>query len=351
MCGFISSARPAAARGPRLVEFLLLLGLCLGGRHRLPADEVHYRDSAGELRSRSGTIMEYGGDTLTLQTSGRRLSIPAAQVAEIISDWPASYSRAVEQMNDGQYAAAIAQFREAFAEEQRAWVRPRILADVVVCFHNAGQFENACVTFLQILQQDPQTPYLESMPLVWQPLETPARLATRARAWLAEANPPAIRLLAASWLLTAAADRAAAEQALRQLARGADSPVALLAQAQIWRNQLVTVTPEMLQAWQESLAKLPAALRGGPTYLMGQAQAKLDLHPDAELTLLRVAVLHPRQRTLGQAALFAAAKSLQAAGATAEARLIYQQAAELAPQSGLAQEAMARAKELPETSP
>ncbi len=328
-----------------LLSLLVVELVSFRGFSQALGDEVIYRDRQGKPQRLSGEITEYNGQQLTLRTAGRDKTIPSSQVDRVDTDWPVAQRKAEQLADDAQFAAAIQQYRPAFAQEKRRWVQRKMLADIVWCYRNAGNIEAACSTFLQLLADDRETQYFDAIPLSWQPHEPAASLRQRANGWLGSENGPAESLLGASWLLSTS-DRTKAIDALRRLARHPDQRIAQLARAQLWRTEVVQTDEDRVRLWQTQIDQIPVALRAGPYFLLGRAHARLDQRDQAALAFLRIPVLYDRDRTLTQSALLAAARTLDAEPSPDEAVRLYQQAIQVDDSTAAAQQAKTRLEEL-----
>src|SRR5690606_7333131 len=129
--------------------------------------------------------------------------------------------------------------------------------------------------------------------------------------WRAERGDVA-SLLTASALLKDAELGAAAEDVLRQLVSAVDRRISFLAQAQLWRKRLVDggeFIPEELERWQSRIDGMPAELRGGPWYLLGQARRQRREHDRAATALLWLPLVYDDDHHLAARACFDAADS------------------------------------------
>lgn len=309
------------------------------------SDEVHYRDRQGKPQAASGEITEYNGQQLELRTSGREKTIPASLVDHVETEWPAAQEKAEELVANGQFSAAIEQYRLALVQEKRRWGQRKILSDIAWCYRNAGNFEAACVAFLKLVGDDADTQYFAAIPLSWQPNEPSVRFRQRAKQWLGSENTAVESLLGASWLLSTS-DRANAIESLQRLARQRDERIKQLARTQLWRTQVVLVDEDRVQQWQTEIDRMPTALRAGPYFLLGRAHARLGHRDQSALALLRIPILDDRDRRLTQACLLAAARVLDVEPSRDEAIQLYQQAIEVNESSSDGQQAKNRLKEL-----
>ncbi len=318
-----------ALRGAALVFVACVAGALasLGGVDRVAAEDVVIYASGAEGSGRAratGRIVDFTGRELSIEQNGIGVrSIPTSRVVSIDADWLPDHRSADEAFRKGDYAASLDLYRKAGRDDDRTWVRRRILAQCVWCYRNLGQHEQAVSTFLLILQSDPDTQYFDTIPLCWWPQQPPASLEQQARGWLEDADSSAARLLGASWLINL--ERSAAADVLSVLTTDSDPRVALLAEAQLWRMRAAVATADDVARWNRQLDRLAPALRAGPYFTLGQVQARLGQHEAAALSLMRLPILYPRERFMTAEALLAAATSLENIGQQREAADAYRE--------------------------
>jgi hypothetical protein len=188
-----------------------------------------------------------------------------------------------------------------------------------------GRLDAAGTRFLNLVRDDPDTPYFDAIPLTWLPGEPSPALEQAARQWLAGDSPVA-NLLGASHLLSTGS-RPAAVDRLGRLALEKDPRIAALSQAQLWRTQSVNAADEQLARWSDMIERFPQPLRAGPYLVMGHALAQRGKTLPAALALMRVAVLFPRERTLVANALWETGRLLEKLGQIPGAARLYQELA------------------------
>jgi tetratricopeptide (TPR) repeat protein len=98
--------------------------------------------------------------------------------------------------------------------------------------------------------------------------------------------------------------------------------LALLAQAQFWRTEVVTVDAAGLKRWITLVrrAQLPGTAVAGPWYVIGRAYVQQKRYDEAALALMRIPILYPGEDHLASEALLLAARSLHRGGHPLEAR-------------------------------
>jgi tetratricopeptide (TPR) repeat protein len=242
------------------------------------------------------------------------------------------------------FAEALDQYRDAVRQEQRRWVRRRLMAQAVWCYRNLGEMESAAGVFLSLAKEDPHLLDFDAIPLAWTAAQPSPTWEDRLRTWLTGDNAPAA-LIAASWLLTTP-ERPAATEKLRALTNHTDRRIALLAEAQRWRAEQATARPDDVRRWQDMLERMPEPLRPGPYVLIGQALARLGEGKPAVLALLRVPVLYPQHRELAAEALLSAGRELEKLDRGDEARELYRELAADFAESRLAAAARQRIEQL-----
>jgi tetratricopeptide (TPR) repeat protein len=282
--------------------------------------------------------MDYTAQRLRLRTpTGREVEIPAWRIERLEAEWTAPHVEADRRWAENRWDEARRKYAEAYAADKRAWVRQRILAQIVWCHRALEQFELAGDVFAQMVRYTPDTPYLDAIPLVWQSRHLPSsELERRAQVWLEVQNSPAVTLMGASWLLSGR-DAGVARQRLQSLRSSPDRAIAALAQAQLWRQQVVTATEADLAQWQSTVEAMPPSLRAGPYYVLGKALGHHDRFEDAALAMLRVPILYPRHRMLAAEALIGAGQWLERLGQSGEAVRLYQETAMQYPGTDAAQ--------------
>ncbi len=307
---------------------LVLVSLTAGRVAAEDGDRITYWSDASRQRQSTvrGTIVDYTGEGLIWRAArGSEQRIPAEQVVTLETTWHPQHLEGDRYLEDGQYAEALAAYRQAFRDESRGWVRRKLLAQSVRCLTNWDRTVPAVETFLQLVQTDPHTPYFGRIPLSWRTSHPTSDLERRARDWMQPSEPEAARLIGASWLL-ATGRREAAIGTLRELSARADSRIAVLAQAQLWRTQVATAGDEDLARWARLTAQMPRALRAGAYDTRARGLAARGHHQQAVLTFLRVPILYgDNDPALAAAALLSAAEQLEQLGQSVEAAGLYRE--------------------------
>jgi tetratricopeptide (TPR) repeat protein len=305
---------------PRL--FALVVGLSLVGVAARAADRVTVAAPEGSAPPRvlTGTIDDYNGLELRLiLPSGQPFTTPAARVRAVETVWNEQHVAADRLRGERKYDEAIESYRAALRGETRPWGRRVILAEVVTCFENLGQYDRAGDIFVQLMKADEHHQYLERIPLPWRSGAVDPAIEQRAKVWLAQSDLPPAQLLGAGWLLSGA-QRAEAVATLRRLSNSLDARIGHLADAQTWRANIATVGPQELQAWELQIARMPENLRAGPYLTLGrgwlQQNARMSgpaepVFRRAATSFLKTAVLFPDRPQLAAQGFEQAALALE----------------------------------------
>lgn len=322
--------RPESNRNvPTLVVALLTAALSPAAPLRAQ-DAVQLASGSGRVTVH-GTVTDYhGGEIIIELPTGRTSHYPTDRVLQIDTEYSAAHQEADRLLDDDNFSAATPRFRAALEEESRTWVRRKIIAGLVTCHREMGDISRAGEFFLVLARSDPESPYLDCIPLAWMAGQTSIELERSARAWFQQKEIPAAVLLGASHLLTTPLEPQATLQ-LRDLSHTATPKIAALAETQLWRTRLNRVRPEELHSWQQEVARLPEPLRAGPSYLVGRAFANQQQFDQAAVAFLRIPYLHSTHRDLAAHAFFEAGTNLGKAGHDAEATRVLRELIETNP--------------------
>jgi RND family efflux transporter MFP subunit len=302
-------------------------------------------DHAGRQRM-TGKVIDFMGDTLTWQNAaGSETSIAADRVIEIEAAWNDPHRVANQLFDSGQYAAALTQYGKAIGSEPRLWVRRLILAKAIWCCRNTGQQQRAVRTFLALVSSDPNTPYLNCIPLAWTSTPADAAMIATAGQAISPDAPAAAQLLGASWLLNSA-EAVKGTEVLRRLSTHEDRRIALLAETQLWRVRRAGAEANNADRLGTIVQNMPLEFQAGPVMLWGESLATAGRQREAALAYLRVPVLHPLAGDLAAEAWYRAGQALAAERRGEEAALAWQTLLKEHPGSLLAESARQRLIEL-----
>ncbi len=275
-------------------------------------------------------IVDYTGERITVQfkSGPNQKSYAAEQVVEVRTAWLESHELGRKLLAERKLDEATRAFQAALDSENRAWVRREILASLIRCSLRTGDRASAGVRFLQLLESDRTTRQFGLIPLVWAAESVSGAAKAQAREWLKQ-DADAPRLLGASLLLNDATNGDTAAQELQALQRSGDERVRTLAQAQSWRLKLraLEIGDLELNRWDNRVHEMPAALRGGPSYLLGRGWTMRREHDRAATAFLWAALMDDTDARLSARAGVEAAESLKRLGQPEDARRLLQEIA------------------------
>ncbi|MEX1094444.1 MAG: tetratricopeptide repeat protein [Planctomycetales bacterium] len=275
------------------------------------------------------TILNYDGREILIQTEAGRepVAYPASQVVEVETPWTAPHLQGRDLFSQGRFAEAAEAFHRALAAEgnepPRAWVRREILAMLVRCALATGDHPAARQRFDLLVASDRWTRHMGLIPLSWSSAPVAERDANDARALL-EKPRDAARLMGASALLLDPKYGDLAQVEIRRLLSSPDPHVGALAAAQQWRlrRREGRLRPEELDDWRKRIEALPAALRGGPYYVLGGACLDRREYDRAATFLLWLPLASPADAHLAARAGVEAAEALVLIGRKPEAERV-----------------------------
>lgn len=279
-----------------------------------------------------GRIVDYTGKSIVISTSSGKgqLVYRASRVVDISTPQSKAHVAGLKDFALGRYAEAGRHFEEALQGENRSWVRREILAMLVRCSLNRGEYASAGSRFALLVASDPTSRHFKLIPLTWASRPTDAALYDQARSWLSEADNEVERLLAAAIVLRDPRFTAAAQETLDELARSTDWSIRNLATAQLWRLRLDAgnLSAGELRRWQRRIENMPQQLRGGPYYLLGQGHLQRQEYDRAAAALLWLPLVYDHDRHLAARACLEAAEALAALGRPREAMTMYKEVVE-----------------------
>ena len=316
---------------------LICLWVCLWSVWPLQparADQVQLasRDDPGRTRTLHGTILDFTGRQLVLQTeAGQTRTLDAVRIRDVRTKTSDRHLAGDDAWRNHQWQQAASHYLQASRGEERAWVRRRIAQRLIRCYQALGRIEEAGTLFLLLARSDPATPAYAHMPLAWTPTERVSR--RKGRQWLDQRELPPAMLLGASHLLSTDA-RAEALAILEQLRRPGDTQsdpdrpvrgrtshgqsgegelqgpfpeVAVLATAQSWRAHTDQLTEARCAELARQVETFPEPLRAGPYFVLGTIFRHLRQTDRAILFYMRLPILYGEQRNLAARALVDAA--------------------------------------------
>ncbi|MEI8379281.1 MAG: hypothetical protein WCJ09_04075 [Planctomycetota bacterium] len=304
----------------------LITQMLLGSVSAFAQDRVILQQPGGSRFPISGIVDDYTGREVTVIVRAGEQSrrYPRQDVIEVQTAYTAHHEKGRQWLAKGDVARAKPELTQALKEEDRAWVRRLILADLVRCALWNGDYLAAAPNFLAIVESDPETMHFGLAPLAWTDQSSDAKVIFEARAWITEKSLVA-QLIGASHLLFDRESNDQAETVLRRLARESNIRLQRLAQMQLWRVRSVsgTATPSELLRWESAIDDLPEELRAGGYYVLGQTFRRQQQPERAAATLLWLPLVYDSDRHLAARACLEAAEMVESFGDRAQATNLY----------------------------
>jgi TolA-binding protein len=287
-------------------------------------------------------IVDYTAEIIAVrigsQTDVRRF--PAEEVTAVEAVQTGPHREGVQKFREGDLAEAERRFAQALMEEPRDWVQREIRGWLVKCATRRGDLAEAGRYFLQVIESERAPREYPLIPLVWGAADGGTALRQQARQWLTGESDVG-RLLGASVLLLDPAYAEITRSELHRLSDAADPRVAALAEAQLWRLRVTAtdVTIDELDGWERTIEALPRELRAGPYFVLGRACYQSSEYDRAAAAFLWLTTVYSENEPLTAQATVEAGRSLIRLGRTAEARVLFEEAARDFPGTAAAAEA------------
>ena len=203
-------------------------------------DEVTVRGKTGKIVKRKGQITEWKGVTLSINVNGRNREIDQSEIIQFQTAWSADYLKGQKLLNAHDYKGAAESFVAALKSDPRVWAQQIIRSKLVQCYAADERWPEASKHFLTLLRDDPETRFMNLIPIPWGGGLQSAGMTQASGGWM-RSKIPAVELLGASWLVSGKfRDDALAK--LEELVKDLDPNVAAMAQAQLWRARGITAT-------------------------------------------------------------------------------------------------------------
>jgi len=279
----------------------LLFSECVGDElsSELPAaaqDILELRTAAGvRPRTLAGLVEDITGDSVVF-----RRADGGVQVVRLSALGVVRFARS-EQWEEGlvlsagrRWSEALPKLREALQRESRPWALREIRGELATCQRALGLWQESLSTVEEILESDPETRHVLSLPLIWDE-RVGSELGVRGELADLSARSLARQLVAASALLASESTRLQSEAALRSLRRSGRGNFGRLAELQLWRLRLLQGGPELLEAesWQQRAGELGRAERGAAELQIGRALLRLNEDDRAAISLLWMPLAAP----------------------------------------------------------
>ena len=244
------------------------------------------------IQQLSGRVVQLDATQLRFVRSGDEAEtvIAARRVLWIRPD-PVTplQAEAIELFADGKYAESLAKLPGILKQRPPVWRQQWI---TMLAAQAAWKSRRSKIALELVSQLDrlPLPPVaIAWLPVAWQDGVQSADAVTQAKARLSDPS-PAVRLVAASWLLSSP-DRRQAAGALKQLSTHDRPEIQQLADVLLWRTATPPQVIESAEQWQAKLDQLPMVLQVGPTKTLvnklqsaGQTAAANQLQWSLDLT-------------------------------------------------------------------
>ncbi len=300
--------------------------LPVNGELEVPAGKevveiLNCEDSRGFFRL-TGVVESFNRNGLVLKTSDGEKTIAAHLVRKI------HYQKSEEQklgelhFQQKNFRDALTHFKKSLASAERQWIEVEIMEKIIRCETALGFYSQAVVNFLALEELEPQMTdrTFSSIPLAWQTIPGDTQIEGTARKLLnASGKSPTAILLCGSYLLFSSDGKEIAKR-MKQIAQNRERRLALPAQAQCWRLELMDLTTEKVRRWQAALESFPPELRGGPEFVVGQAFLRLNDFDQAALSFLKCALVYATSPVLIEESIKQAQKALELGGRPEEAQ-------------------------------
>ncbi len=300
-------------------------------------DTLILRTGTDQSSKRSGQIIRWKGNRITLDTGGRTKQFDATSVQQIQTLWPAPMEQARQRMAVRKYAEAIPLMQAAIKLEDRDWVKAIAMAELVQCLDATDRTSEATIEFLKIYSADPDTRFFHLIPLPWTSTHWNRPPDSDTRKWLQSSN-SLLRLLGASWQLSDQR-RASAVEALESLCHDPDQRIAQLAATQLWRSSLLSVDEQDTERWLRQIQRIDPRLRAGPLVVLAEAQQRIGQSQRAKINYLKIPILYPQKKSLAANALFVCASLMEEEGQGKNAARLWKELARDFPGSQLGEDA------------
>ena len=320
-----------------------LLIICFGNVG-LAQDVLTIRKADTEItRRHKGTIKEWLGFSITLSKDGSAKEFDSTLIVDVQTAWPAAYESGNRLASAGKTNQAIQKYLAALNVEERPWAQRIIRSKLITAYQLVGNSPAAIQQFRAIIGQDPNSRFIDQMPLPW---SSRVPRVAGASEWL-DSNQTSIRLLGAGWSLTSQNnEQEKAAAALDELAGDLDPRIRDLATAQLWRLR-TRLNLKQIQQWQRVINEMEPNNRAGATLILANAQQKQGDLDSALLNWMKIVTLHEEQSPLVAASLYQIASALKSRSPDSTKQKTYPKAeqflAELQrrfPESTWAQQAM-----------
>lgn len=296
------------------------------------ADEVVVQASTARSRiTIAGDILEYNGRVLVIQPSAGtgQQHYRASEVVSVKTTYTSAHMSGARLLKAGRHQLAQPELEKAIGQEPRSWVRREILALLIRCALRANDFATAGARFEMLFESDEDTPHISVIPVFWQNRRVSGLDRTKAIQWLSSRE-AVMQLIGASLLMF---DLEHAEQARERIAELRRSPTPRVREIAWWQSQRLSihaneVTDFDIERWEERVEDIPAAMRSGPWFLLGQGHFLRQDFDLAAAAYLQLPLVYRTDHPVTSQAGLSAANSLMKIGQASEAARLYEEVVE-----------------------
>ena len=241
-----------------------------------------------------------------------------------VLDESTPYAQAQRAFEQKDYELALRKCRQALQDEWPERFENRILATAARCCLMIHQHEGAIHYVERIHHNNPSSPYISLLPLVWDHRLPESERHAPGPGDLTSSSPVRQFAAASAFLL----DEEYGNDSHRILSEFRASgllPLTTIAETQLWRlrtNEIDSLPLGTVHNWSERLSRLPEATRGGPQFVVGRALHQHHRVDEAALHFLWLPMMEHDDSYLAASSLFEAIQCLEETGRRNEARLL-----------------------------
>ncbi len=297
-----------------------------------------------------GTIVNYTGSSILIRSSVNASvkEYPTSSVVKVSTSHVASHLQGTTFYSQKKYPQATSSFEKAIQQEDREWVRREILAMLVRCALQVGDYKKASSRFLMLTESDGKTFHFHLIPLQWTPAPLGNISALDGLAWMQNKS-ATVRLSGASRLLLDKKYGQFATTEMKTLTTNVDQRIRTYARMQLWRLKLQHPKKLMkfqLKQWRKEIERTPSNYRAGGWYLLGMAYAHKRQYEQSAMALLWLPLVYDQDKFLAARSCYEGAESLLQIGKKHEAITLLQEVVKRFDKTPAAQEAAVALRKL-----
>ena len=202
----------------------------------------------------------------------------------------------VELYRAGRYAESLSQLRPILEKRPAVWRQQWITMLAANAAYRSGRC-NIALELVSQLDRRPLPPMVSAwLPIAWKRGVQSADAISEAEKKLDDASASeAVRLVAASWLLSTA-KRSEAAAVIKQLTASKRRDIGLLARSLLWRTASPPQVKQYATEWESQLDQMPMVYQTGPTRALADLFQAAGLSDDAKRLnwALELVPIHPR---------------------------------------------------------